>query len=463
MKKLLILLLFPLSLHAFQKNAKSPAPAGNQVSLVCKIIGAPPQTSFISLYEQIGLAYREVARGPMQADSSFLLTLPAGKARIYSIGFNETMNGRIILGEEKQLTLWANAEYMQKGRTVGSPANTNYLNVQKRLEELRVAGDQLRIDLRLARANRDDNNLKAVNARLTALGKEKKTFLDSLKTANPMLWRSATLQISPDYTSDNTAYTGELDFYSQQFFGYADLTDKAYEDIPDVYDAFQNYVLQVSQLGASVTASKQMVEAQLAKLTPGTNTYRRALAGTITGLQTGNHPEYVNFVKRYLDTYRGNDLGEVGRLEFELKKNSTFTAGMEAPDLVGQTPEGGSYALSKLRGKVVLVDFWASWCGPCRKENPNVKAMYEKYKAKGFDILGVSLDREEGAWKKAIEQDGLTWRHISDLQGWKSAHAALYSVSSIPQTLLLDPQGKIIQRNLRGEQLAEKLREIFGE
>ena len=459
MKKVLLFLLLPLSLQAYQKTAK----AVDEVTLVCKIYSAPANSQYIALFEQVGLAYREVARGQRLPDSSFVLKIPASKPRLYHIGFNETMNGRIILGEEKSLTLYANAQYMEKGRTTGSPANKALENMMKRIQALRDAGEQLRNEFRLARNSRNDQTVKSVDDRLAALDKEKTAFLDSLKTANPMLWRSASLQLSPDYFSGRKGYTDELEFYGKEFFAYANLADAAYEETPDVLDAFQNYVALLSQLGANAAKSKQMVETQLAKLTAGSNSYRRALSGIVSGFKASNHPDYFAFAKKYVDTYRANDLGDVNRLEYDLKKTSTFTPGMEAPDLVGNTPEGDSYALSKLRGKYVLVDFWASWCGPCRRENPNVVNMYKKYNGKGFEILGVSLDRDAGAWKKAIEQDGLSWRHISDLKGWNSDHAKLYSVSSIPQTLLLDREGKIIQRNLRGEQLGEKLKEIFGE
>ena len=137
--------------------------------------------------------------------------------------------------------------------------------------------------------------------------------------------------------------------------------------------------------------------------------------------------------------------------------------GAIAPDFQQDTPEGTSMKLSDHRGKIVLVDFWASWCGPCRKENPNVVRLYQKYNEQGFDVLAVSLDRTKDRWLKAIEKDGLEWHHVSDLKGWQNAVAKQYSVSSIPHTILLDREGKILARNVRGPTLENKLKEIFGE
>jgi len=136
--------------------------------------------------------------------------------------------------------------------------------------------------------------------------------------------------------------------------------------------------------------------------------------------------------------------------------------GKIAPEISLSTPDGKDLALSDLKGKIVLVDFWASWCRPCRKENPNVVKAYEKYKSKGFTVYSVSLDKQKERWLKAIKDDGLIWNsHVSDLAGWQSSAAALYSVKSIPQTFLLDKEGKIVAKNLRGKALEDKLEELL--
>jgi peroxiredoxin len=153
---------------------------------------------------------------------------------------------------------------------------------------------------------------------------------------------------------------------------------------------------------------------------------------------------YVEELKKMADKMRTTDVGSI------------------APDFTLPTPDGGTFTLSSTRGKYVMIDFWAAWCQPCRRENPNVVALYGKYKDKGFDVIGVSLDREKEAWVKAIADDQLVWHQVSELKFWSSEIAQKYGVTSIPSTFLLDKNGQIIAKNLRGEDLARKLEELMG-
>jgi len=136
--------------------------------------------------------------------------------------------------------------------------------------------------------------------------------------------------------------------------------------------------------------------------------------------------------------------------------------GQQALDFTQNNTKGEPVTLSSLKGKYVLVDFWASWCAPCREENPQVLKAYQKFKDKNFEIISVSLDDKKEPWLKAIETDGLPWIQVSDLKGWKNAVARLYGVTSVPQNLLLDPNGKIVAKNLRGEELQVELGKIFN-
>jgi peroxiredoxin len=140
---------------------------------------------------------------------------------------------------------------------------------------------------------------------------------------------------------------------------------------------------------------------------------------------------------------------------------NTVAIGKKAPEFTSLDASGKPFSLSQLRGKYVLVDFWAAWCGPCRRENPNVVSAYQKYHSKGFEVLGVSLDKSKADWIKAIKDDELTWTHVSDLKYWDSAPAKLYGVRAIPSNVLIDPNGLIIARNLRGEELHKKLDELL--
>jgi peroxiredoxin len=181
----------------------------------------------------------------------------------------------------------------------------------------------------------------------------------------------------------------------------------------------------------------------------------RTIANTLS-------PEEIEAPLSKFDTIIGKSYYIVS-LKEDLEKMKKVAVGQKFTDIRLLDPEGNEIALSDYagKGKYVLVDFWASWCGPCRRENPNVVVLYNKYKDKGFEIVGVSLDRDKEAWIKGIAEDKITWPQMSDLKFWESEGASLYNIKAIPSTVLIDKEGIIIAKNLRGSELEAKVAELI--
>jgi peroxiredoxin len=165
----------------------------------------------------------------------------------------------------------------------------------------------------------------------------------------------------------------------------------------------------------------------------------------------------AGLTKQYPDNFFVKDIAR------KVQVDKVTRIGSLAPDIALPNPDGDTIRLSSLRGNIVLLDFWAAWCGPCRRENPNLVKIYNQYKDKGFEIYGVSLDRDKASWMKGINEDKLTWTLVSDLKYWSSSAAQLYGVTSIPYALLLDREGRIIAKKIRAHDLERILAEMFAE
>jgi peroxiredoxin len=348
--------------------------------------------------------------------------------------------------------------FVVAGRIEHSPSNKVYL------EELPFGGEQPVI--------LDSTTLKANgNFELRALGKEEGLYMIAIENGPEVLLindnKSIKLKLDVQnykaYTTEGSDATAALhnflEEYTKQFAGFVETFNKA--------DSLE----KVSITDSAATVINLQKDNQLRKLNDFisatvTNSPSPALRFFVIGksFKTMQPEDIKKLTDASAEKFKNHaGLQKMkGIIDMQFANNPKFALiSKPAPEFTLADTSGKMIALNSFKGKYVLVDFWASWCKPCRQENPNVVAAYKKFGGKNFTVLGVSLDNDKDAWKQAIAQDSLTWTHVSDLKQWESIVVPMYKIQGIPFNVLLDPTGKIIAVELRGQALEAKLKEVL--
>jgi thiol-disulfide isomerase/thioredoxin len=374
---------------------------------------------------------------------------------VYKLGVNPQNSTSLILSNE-DILMECNAKNWEQAAISNSKENalfTQFKDLNKRFSfEMEVLEIKYRNLIPKAQTDKAafDTGLTQLRSKADSLMKDKELQYLSWKTENLDLYFSKMIRLlSADPAESPETYITAADFEDLENLRanvwetrITNLIQKFGQQDPEKWVILGDQVINLSQPG---TIARQIA--------------LRAVAKCLQPLEQNGLNAGYDVAKRYTQEFPG-----IAAAEFLKGFNPGPPAvGELAPDIELNDREGNPMKLSSLRGKVVLIDFWASWCGPCRHENPTVVKAFQKYEPKGFTVFSVSLDQSKDKWLAAIVKDGLIWNnHVSDLKGWQSAGSALYKVSSIPATFLIDQSGKIIAKNLRGPALEDKLRELLG-
>ncbi|MDX2249870.1 MAG: TlpA disulfide reductase family protein [Bacteroidia bacterium] len=416
-------------------------------------------------FEMDGISLRAVAAIPLAKQENthvFEFSISQPPKGFYLFGGGSQQNTRwMILGDEPEILLRGECPSLSQAKIGNSPDNITY---ELALHSSGLLSQEFNTLIsRYRQAMQLKQNLEGIESEMARLDKKRKNLLDSLSGIDAFVGKVVALRTYLSYQNNKEGYRDEADYFGRAYFQFADLSDPDYNRIPALHEGFISYASTLGAIGLSHENQLSYADMHLSAMGEGSRARKTALLGLVAGFRGKNEDALIHYTDRYLREFPDDNPRLAEQLRQETRLARSKMIGAIAPEIALPSPEGDTLRISDFRGKVLLLDFWASWCGPCRKENPNVVRMYNQYKNKGFEILGISLDRSKEPWVQAIEKDGLTWSHISDLKFWQSIAAKTYSVGSIPYTVLLDAEGRIVAKNLRGAQLEAKVAELLGE
>jgi thiol-disulfide isomerase/thioredoxin len=423
----------------------------------------------MTLWLPDGLVAKPLKSAKRNTAGEFVFEIPRSATPQY---FSLTMNADVarsrylLLGTEREVLLTGACHDVTQTTIQGSAINDSYADAQKKMNATKIEMGKI-----MQTYNRDyytESIRLKCEQQMLEVDKRKLAILDSFKQVNPVVARALALDTYTSFQNSSKKLTvkSEIDYFATQYFQYVNWSDPAFNETPQIFEAFRNWasVLLLPDLKLARPQIRDYFNAALQSLPAKSKAYKFALTGITSVLMQQQHPLIADFGDRYLNEYPDDDMNMRANVNQFVSHMRANQVDVPAPEIVQADSTGQMRKLSDLKGKVVLIDFWASWCGPCRKENPTVVAAYKKYQAKGFEVFSVSLDKDRDRWLAAIQQDNLIWpNHVSDLKFWQNEAAQKYGVTSIPRTILLDKNGLITDHNLRGEALEKRLKEIFGE
>lgn len=440
-KRILFLSFFSLLvINAFSANYLS-----------CIVKNAPANAK-VYLYQYFGSETFLFDSAIVKNEKAIFSTKLFDKRGFYNIGSSKENAFMIILANEPQFEVEFDYKNAKAGGVIKNSLENSLFNQMISLNN-QLSGFQ-------EKSKEIQNQYSSQPIVLDIKLKELQRQFDSLNNVNYNFKN----EVTSSEMYKNTFFSKVLKMFNlannqspETFFSYNELSDEEYTRGDMLPNKISFYLQQFGQQNGDVYV--ELCKDLVNRFPENSKNKKLAYISTIQILLQNQITPPGNLSKGLKKEF-GNDKYVVELLS-KIPKGEP-TEGDEAPDIALQDKDGKILKLSSLKGKYVLIDFWASWCGPCRMENPNVVRTYNQYKDKGFTIYSVSLDNSKPNWLAAIEKDGLVWpNHVSDLRGWQSAGAALYGVRGIPATFLIDKNGIIIAKNLRGQALERKLSEIL--
>lgn len=445
-----------------QSAQSKPSKKGN--TSISLSLPATAKVDTMRLYAWEGIMAVERYKIPAKtANSNKIFEFPAQNypEGLYYLGESLQDVRQIIVGKDANIRLISKTEKVAESSFESAPNNALYEKTILRINEQSQQFSTILADY--PNHLNDPAKLKILDAQLKNLDTSRKDYLDSLRKTDNNIARVLALYTYLSFQNNKKSTEEEPAYFVRSYLQFVNLADSVYARLPHFSESLKNYATNVTALGLNNAQQKAVFDSIFAKIPTNAPHYPPALLAVAFGCLGKNNMMFYEYGSRYASSFSGQNADLDKFLAAQLvAARGPLAEGTEAPVFTEETPEGTKLSLKDLRGKVVLIDFWASWCGPCRRDNPHVVGLYNKYKDKGFEILGVSLDQTRERWLDAIAADKLTWKHVSDLKGWQAAPAKLYGVSGIPFTVLVDKQGNIIAKGLRGAALDQKLVELFG-